>query len=67
MEYLDPDDGGPPGQTNTLNLSKLCRFHHRVKTHTEWRYHRQPDHSLTWTSPLGRRYRVDGTGTTALD
>ena len=34
IEYLDPDDGGPPGQTNTHNLARLCRYHHRVKTHS---------------------------------
>jgi hypothetical protein len=60
------DEGGPPGQTNTLNLTKLCRFHHRVKTHSRWWYQRQPDHSLIWHSPVGHTYRVDGTGTTNL-
>ncbi len=65
-EYLDPDDGGPPGQTNTVNLARLCRFHHRVKTHSPWTYGREPDGALTWQSPQGRLYRVDGTGTTNL-
>ena len=53
--YVDPDEGGPPGQTSTENLARLCRFHHRVKTHSAWTYRREPDGSLTWTSPLGRR------------
>jgi hypothetical protein len=66
VEYVDPDDGGPPGQTNTENLARLCRYHHRVKTHSPWTYRREPDGSLTWTSPHGRRYRVDPTGTTNL-
>lgn len=35
-EYVLPEKGGPPGQTNTFNLGKLCRFHHRVKTHSAW-------------------------------
>ena len=39
-EYLDPADGGPPGQTNSMNLGRLCRYHHRVKTFTAWRYRR---------------------------
>jgi hypothetical protein len=65
-EYVPPDCGGPPGQTNTRNLASLCRFHHRVKTHSAWVYRREPNNSLTWTSPLGLRYRVDGTGTTRL-
>lgn len=32
-------DGRPqPGSTATSNLAALCRFHHRLKTHTAWRY-----------------------------
>jgi hypothetical protein len=66
VEYLDPDDGGPPGQTTSENLARLCRFHHRVKTHSRWTYRREPDGSLAWLSPLDRRYRVGPTGTTNL-
>jgi hypothetical protein len=65
--YVDPDEGGPPGQTSTTNLAKACRFHHRVKTHSAWTYQREPDGSLTWTSPLGRRYTVNHHGTRAHD
>jgi hypothetical protein len=65
--YVDPDEGGPPGQTTTQNLARLCRFHHRVKTHSEWDYQREPDGAFTWTSPLGRNYTVDHHGTRALD
>jgi hypothetical protein len=65
--YLPLDRGAPPGQTNTSNTARLCRFHHRVKTHPgshgSWHYRRNPDRSLTWTSPLGRAYTVDHTGT----
>jgi hypothetical protein len=64
--YVPPDDGGPPGQTNTDNVARLCRFHHRVKTHGGWRYRREPDATLTWTSPHGRTYTVDQHGTTVL-
>jgi hypothetical protein len=39
-EYADPDDGGPPAQTSNRNLAKLCRYHHRAKTHTTWTYKR---------------------------
>ena len=66
VEYVPLDEGGPPGQTNTRNLSRLCRFHHRVKTHSSWSYRREPDGSLTWQSPHGLRYRVDPSGTTNL-
>jgi len=65
-EYEPLDEGGPPGQTNSMNLGRLCRYHHRVKTYTAWRYRREPDLSLTWTSPLGKQYRVDHTGTVRL-
>ncbi len=71
LDHIDPyvptDDGGPPGQTSTTNLARLCRFHHRVKTHSDWHYRREPDGTLTWTSPLGRSYTVDAHGTRAHD
>jgi hypothetical protein len=66
-EYVPPDEGGPPGQTNSRNLGRLCRFHHRLKTYTAWTYRRLMDGGYLWTSPHGRRYRVDPTGTTNLD
>ena len=47
-------------------MARLCRFHHRVKTHTTWTSHRLSDGALVWTSPTGATYRVDGTGTTCL-
>lgn len=56
--YRDPGSGGPPGQTATSNLGRLCRFHHRLKTLSAWAYSRAPDGSLEWVSPLGLRYRV---------
>jgi hypothetical protein len=39
-EYANPDHGGPPAQTSNHNLAKLCRYHHRAKTHTTWTYKR---------------------------
>jgi hypothetical protein len=66
--YVDPDDGGPPGQTSDLGLARLCRYHHRVKTHGGWRYRRRTDDlgAYQWVSPLGDHYLVDGTGTQPL-
>jgi hypothetical protein len=66
--YVDLDDGGPPGQTSDLKLARLCRYHHRVKTHGGWRYRRLPSEpgAYQWVSPLGDHYLVDGTGTTPL-
>ncbi len=63
--YVDPDEGGPPGQTSTSNTARLCRYHHRVKTHGAWHYRRTGPTAVTWTSPQGRTYTVDHTGTTA--
>ncbi|HEX5917376.1 MAG TPA: DUF222 domain-containing protein [Nocardioides sp.] len=67
----DPDaeaEGRPqPGPTRTDNLAALCRSHHRLKTHTAWRYETTAPGVFEWTSPHGYRYRRDHTGTTALD
>jgi hypothetical protein len=72
-EYVPPDEGGPPGQTSTVNLAPLCRTHHRAKTHpsptgmpgqTRWRYERLTAGTWLWTSPTGRRYLVHPDGTT---
>jgi hypothetical protein len=61
--YRDPGQGGPPGQTSTVNTARLCRYHHRVKTHGAWDYRRTGPTAVTWTSPQGRTYTVDHTGT----
>ena len=61
-------EGRPqPGPTETENLAALCRFHHRLKTHTAWRYRMTAPGVFEWTSPHGHHYRRDRTGTTALD
>jgi hypothetical protein len=61
-------DGRPqPGPTSTDNLACLCRFHHRLKTHSAWRYEATAPGVFEWTSPHGLRYRRDPTGTTDLD
>jgi hypothetical protein len=51
--YIDPGDGGPPGQTGPGNLACLCRRHHRAKTLGLWRYTRTPIGSYTWHGPHG--------------
>ena len=67
----DPDaeaEGRPqPGPTQTANLAALCRFHHRLKTHTAWRYRMTDNGCFEWTVPHGHHYRRDRTGTTAAD
>jgi hypothetical protein len=59
-------EGRPqPGPTATSNLAALCRFHHRLKTHTAWTYRVIAPGVYQWTSPHGHRFRRDGSGTTA--
>ncbi len=71
IEYVPPDQGGPPGQTSTDNLAPLCRHDHRAKTHPSptgrpWAVRGlSPGHWL-WTSPHGHRYLVHPDGTTPL-
>ncbi|MFC7359044.1 hypothetical protein [Nocardioides astragali] len=61
-------EGRPqPGPTETDNLGALCRFHHRLKTHTAWHYDVIGPGEFVWTSPHGHRYRRDATGTIPLD
>jgi hypothetical protein len=61
-------EGRPqPGPTTTSNLACLCRFHHRLKTHSAWRYRMVEPGIFEWTSPHGHRYRRDHTGTTGLE
>ncbi|RYC02025.1 HNH endonuclease signature motif containing protein [Nocardioides ganghwensis] len=61
-------EGRPqPGPTRSDNLACLCRFHHRLKTHSPWNYRMVEPGVFEWTSPHGHRYRRDRTGTTALE
>jgi hypothetical protein len=61
-------EGRPqPGPTQTDNLACLCRFHHRLKTHSAWTYAMVEPGVFAWTSPHGHRYRRDRTGTTPID
>jgi hypothetical protein len=63
--YVDPNAGGPPGQTTPGNLAPLCRRHHRLKTSGRWRYD-QPDPGVyTWTGP-GVHAMVTPKGTLTL-
>ena len=61
-------EGRPqPGPTQTDNLAALCRFHHRLKTHTAWHYRMTGPGVFEWTTPHGHHYRRDRHGTTAID
>jgi hypothetical protein len=54
--YVDPDNGGPPGQTSPEALACLCRRHHRLKTFTAWTYWRASDGGYRWVAPSGSSY-----------
>ncbi|GAB3023550.1 hypothetical protein GCM10011376_34840 [Nocardioides flavus (ex Wang et al. 2016)] len=66
-EHAEAEGRPQPGPTTTSNLAALCRFHHRLKTHTGWRYETTAPGVFEWTAPHGYRYRRDHTGTTELD
>ena len=72
LDHVDPyvplDQGGPAGQTRPSNLAPLCRTHHRVKTHGDWTYRRDPGTgTCTWTSPTGHTYAVSPPGRRPLE
>lgn len=49
-------DAALGGATSTDNLAHLCRGHHVLKHHSEWRVVQQQGGELRWTSPAGRSY-----------
>jgi hypothetical protein len=66
VPYVPMDQGGPPGQTNPLNLAPLCRLHHRMKTHGRWTYAMTAPGTYQWRSPHNHTYLRDKSGTTDL-
>jgi len=66
VPYVDPADGGPPGQTTTDNLAPLCRLHHRMKTHSAWTYTMVEPGTYLWHSPHGHTWLRNSSGTTEL-
>ncbi|MDT9593871.1 HNH endonuclease signature motif containing protein [Nocardioides zeae] len=70
VAWQEPPPNGPPdrhGGTSTENLAPLCRHHHRLKTHTAWRYLRVETGTYLWTDPHGLRYIVTPRGTCVVD
>jgi len=53
LDHLVP---WPTGSSTERNLYCLCRYHHRLKTHTGWRVQIGPGRMLRWTSPRGHHY-----------
>jgi hypothetical protein len=43
----------PWGDTSEDNCGAMCRWHHRLKTHSGWTVERLEDGSVLWTSPEG--------------
>ena len=60
-DHVDPHARGGP--TCPCNLAPLCRRHHRLKTHSRWRYDALEPGSYLWTSPHGYQFLVDHEGT----
>ncbi len=49
----------PHGPTCACNLCCLCRHHHRLKQHPDWRFEETDDDVYVWTSPTGTRYLTE--------
>ena len=45
----------PAGHTTPTNLGGLCRRHHQLKQRRRWVYQLDPDDTVSWTSPTGKR------------
>ncbi len=64
-DHAVPYDKADParGPTCSCNIAPLCRGHHRLKTHTPWRYTIIEPGVYAWTTPHGHRLVVDHAGT----
>ncbi len=64
-DHAIPYDPADParGPTCSCNTAPLCRSHHRLKTHTPWRYQVIEPGVYAWTTPHGYHLVVDHTGT----
>jgi hypothetical protein len=60
-DHVRPRAGG--GVTCSCNLAPLCRRHHRLKTHSPWRYLVLDPGTYLWTSPHGYQFLRDRSGT----
>jgi hypothetical protein len=65
--YVDPDRGGPPGQTGAHNSGPLSRRHHRWKTHAGYRSRQSGHGRYAWLTPHGLGFLVDHRGTRPID
>lgn len=51
VDHVIPWEAG--GMTSDQNLAALCRTHHVLKTHGDWRYTMSPHRGATWLTPNG--------------
>ncbi|HVQ87616.1 MAG TPA: HNH endonuclease signature motif containing protein, partial [Actinomycetes bacterium] len=51
---LDHTIPWPDGPTAAWNLAVLCRSHHVLKTHSDWKVQQLAGGVLEWTTPSGR-------------
>ena len=56
-DHIQPYDSG--GQTESANLARLCRGHHRSKTFSLWTYTSPAPGLYIWHSPAGATHVVD--------
>jgi hypothetical protein len=49
---------GEEGETIRINLSCLCRKHHRIKHLPGWKCRQEPDGEIIFTTPHGEEYRT---------
>lgn len=56
LDHVIPWEEG--GTTSPDNLGALCRRHHNIKTHGNWKLENHEDGACTWTSPEGLKYYV---------
>ena len=64
--YLNPERGGPPGQTRIGNLGPNTRRHHNLKTHGGWQVRQPEPGTWLWRSPHKRIYLINATGSHPL-
>ena len=60
-DHVQPHAEG--GSTCSCNIARLCRRHHRLKTHTGWTYTVLELGAYLWTSPHGLQLLRDREGT----
>jgi len=55
---LDHTTPFPHGLTTPDNLAVLCRSHHQLKTHTDWKLVQLPGAIMKWTTPTGHTFHT---------